>query len=172
MTTFYRRPFSRPIRQPVWADLVAIEPMLGTLESIVSRMNVPTVMPDYWRAWSKIKATMNNLWAGRPSTSRYVPNLHTTSRTTTFSFCSRAERQRFVNRMEAMMRAEIRPEDVTAGIDPREKDPLTLSPLRTVSLSMPTGDYTVVGLEHVVAIEGGECRTCWPASGAMRTVRS
>src|SRR5947208_2756420 len=55
--------------------------------------------------------------------------------------------------MSVSLRAELRPEDVTAGIDPKEQLPLDLSPLRTISLSMPTGDYTVVGLQHVVAIE-------------------
>jgi len=45
----------------VWADLVAAEPLLAMLEAVVLRMAPPTEMPDYWRAWSKIKATMEGL---------------------------------------------------------------------------------------------------------------
>jgi hypothetical protein len=70
---FYRSPFTKPIRQPSWKDLVAIEPLLSTLASIVSRMTPPTVMPDYWQAWSKIKATMESL-AGWEAT---TPSLRT-----------------------------------------------------------------------------------------------
>jgi DNA excision repair protein ERCC-4 len=49
--------------------------------------------------------------------------------------------------------AELRPEQVTAIIDTREQLPLDLSPLRIVTGTLATGDYTVRGLEHVVAIE-------------------
>jgi hypothetical protein len=57
----YRPPFHKPIRQLAWADLVAVEPLLATLASIVTRMDAPTMMPDYWLAWSTIKQTMEQL---------------------------------------------------------------------------------------------------------------
>jgi DNA excision repair protein ERCC-4 len=49
--------------------------------------------------------------------------------------------------------AELRPEDVAAIIDTREQLPLDLSPLQAYIGSLTTGDYSVRGLEHVVAIE-------------------
>jgi len=49
--------------------------------------------------------------------------------------------------------AEPRPEQVTAITDTREQTPLDLSPLRTVAGTLTTGDYSVVGLESVVAVE-------------------
>jgi hypothetical protein len=61
MHIFYRPPFHTPIRPLAWADLVAAEPLLATLASIIARMDAPTVMPDYWRAWSTIKHTMEQL---------------------------------------------------------------------------------------------------------------
>lgn len=49
--------------------------------------------------------------------------------------------------------AELKPESVVAIIDSREQLPLDLSPLRTVSGTLATGDYSIVGLENVVAVE-------------------
>jgi len=49
--------------------------------------------------------------------------------------------------------AEPRPEQITAVIDSREQLPLDLSPLASVSGTLPTGDYSIVGLESVVSIE-------------------
>ncbi|HPM84341.1 MAG TPA: hypothetical protein PLF81_26735 [Candidatus Anammoximicrobium sp.] len=49
--------------------------------------------------------------------------------------------------------AKLRPEQVTAIIDSREQTPLDLTPLQVVTATLPTGDYSVQGLEHVVAIE-------------------
>ena len=49
--------------------------------------------------------------------------------------------------------AELRPEQVTAIIDSREQLPLDLSPLQTVSGTLATGDYSVQGLENIVAVE-------------------
>ncbi len=49
--------------------------------------------------------------------------------------------------------AEPSPEQVTAIIDTREQTPLDLSPLRSVAGTLPTGDYSVVGLEAIVAVE-------------------
>ena len=48
---------------------------------------------------------------------------------------------------------EIKPEQVTAIIDSREQHPLELSPLQTTPGTLPTGDYSVVGLRHVISIE-------------------
>jgi ERCC4-type nuclease len=57
--------------------------------------------------------------------------------------------------MEAIMRlpAELKPEDVTVIIDTREQLPLRLDPLNAESGTLATGDYSVKGLEHVVAVE-------------------
>ncbi len=49
--------------------------------------------------------------------------------------------------------AEPRPEQLTAIIDSREKLPLDLSPLKVVTGSLSTGDYSLLGLESIVAIE-------------------
>lgn len=49
--------------------------------------------------------------------------------------------------------AEIRAEDVPAIVDTREQLPLNLSPLRVELGTLATGDYSVRGLEHVIAIE-------------------
>ena len=48
---------------------------------------------------------------------------------------------------------KLEPSQVVAVVDTREQNPWTLPPLQTVSGSLPTGDYTVRGLEHVVAVE-------------------
>lgn len=50
-------------------------------------------------------------------------------------------------------RKELRPQDLTYLIDTREQAPLDLSPFLTVTTTLPTGDYSVAGLEHVIAIE-------------------
>ena len=49
--------------------------------------------------------------------------------------------------------AELRPEQVCAIVDSREQHPLDLRPLRTVQGTLPTGDYSLKGLENIVAIE-------------------
>ena len=51
------------------------------------------------------------------------------------------------------MKATIQPEQVTAICDTREQRPLDLSPLQVVEGTLATGDYSVVGLESIVAIE-------------------
>jgi DNA excision repair protein ERCC-4 len=48
--------------------------------------------------------------------------------------------------------ADLRPEDVTAVCDSREQRPLDLE-LRTLVAALPTGDYSIAGLEHSVCIE-------------------
>lgn len=52
-----------------------------------------------------------------------------------------------------MIPATIKPEALTAIIDTRERDPLDLSPLRCVTETLSTGDYSLVGLEDVVRVE-------------------
>lgn len=49
--------------------------------------------------------------------------------------------------------ADLPPDDVVAIQDTREQTPFDLSPLKTVIGTLATGDYSVRGLEHVVAIE-------------------
>lgn len=42
---------------------------------------------------------------------------------------------------------------VVALVDTREQTPLDLSPLSIESITLPTGDYSVKGLESIVAVE-------------------
>jgi DNA excision repair protein ERCC-4 len=49
--------------------------------------------------------------------------------------------------------AELRPNDVTAVRDTREQLPLDISPLRTVTGTLPTGDYGLLHLPHAVCLE-------------------
>jgi ERCC4-type nuclease len=49
--------------------------------------------------------------------------------------------------------AKLDPSNVIAIIDSREQTPLDLEPLSTITSTLPTGDYSIRGLEHVVAIE-------------------
>jgi DNA excision repair protein ERCC-4 len=53
----------------------------------------------------------------------------------------------------ATLPADLRPDQVTAVCDSREQLPLDLSPLQMVRGTLPTGDYSVVGLERVISIE-------------------
>ena len=46
-----------------------------------------------------------------------------------------------------------KPSMVTAVIDSREQMPLDLSPLKTITKGLVTGDYSIAGLESVVAVE-------------------
>jgi ERCC4-type nuclease len=49
--------------------------------------------------------------------------------------------------------AELRPEWVTAVVDTREQRPLDLTPLPTVTKTLVTGDYSVQGLQSIIAVE-------------------
>lgn len=49
--------------------------------------------------------------------------------------------------------AELRPEQVVGIVDTREQHPLDLAPLRSAKGTLSTGDYSVHGLEHIIAIE-------------------
>lgn len=48
---------------------------------------------------------------------------------------------------------KLDPSSVVCIIDSREQMPLDLSPLSTITSTLPTGDYSVRGLEHHVCIE-------------------
>ena len=50
-------------------------------------------------------------------------------------------------------RKELQASDVTAVIDTREQLPFDLSPLKMVRGTLATGDYGILGLEGVAAIE-------------------
>ncbi|MCY2987181.1 MAG: hypothetical protein NTY19_04835 [Planctomycetota bacterium] len=58
--------------------------------------------------------------------------------------------------MRSTIPAELRPESVVAIVDTREQTPLDLSPLRVEVAGLTTGDYSVKGLEQIVAIERKE----------------
>ena len=49
--------------------------------------------------------------------------------------------------------AKLDPASVVCIIDTREQLPLDLAPLRTEPGTLPTGDYSLRGLEHLVCIE-------------------
>ena len=49
--------------------------------------------------------------------------------------------------------AKLLPSSVIVIIDSREQLPLDLSPLRTVQGTLATGDYSLLGLEHLICIE-------------------
>ncbi len=47
----------------------------------------------------------------------------------------------------------LRPEQVTAIVDTREQTPLSLDPLPVETGTLQTGDYSIRGLQHFVAVE-------------------
>lgn len=51
-----------------------------------------------------------------------------------------------------MARSELKPEDLVAIVDSREQLPLELS-LKTQRGTLQTGDYSVLGLQHLIAVE-------------------
>ena len=55
--------------------------------------------------------------------------------------------------MNAKLPAKLSPSSVVCLIDTREQLPLDLTPLRTEPATLPTGDYSLKGLEHHVCIE-------------------
>ena len=55
--------------------------------------------------------------------------------------------------MNAKLPAKLDPKNVIAIVDSREQNALNLEPLTTITSTLPTGDYSVRGLEHVIAIE-------------------
>ncbi len=55
--------------------------------------------------------------------------------------------------MKSPLPAELRPDQVVAIQDTREQCRLDLHPLRVEVAGLDTGDYSVKGLEHLVAVE-------------------
>jgi DNA excision repair protein ERCC-4 len=55
--------------------------------------------------------------------------------------------------MTMSLPAAPKPEAITAIIDTREQRPLDLAPLQTITETLSTGDYSVRGLENVIAVE-------------------
>lgn len=49
--------------------------------------------------------------------------------------------------------ATLQPEQVTAIVDTREQTPLNLAPLAVEVGTLPTGDYSIKGMEALVAVE-------------------
>ncbi len=52
-----------------------------------------------------------------------------------------------------MARKDLEIGDIVAIKDSREQTPLDLSPLKCETGTLPTGDYTVRGLEHIICVE-------------------
>lgn len=55
--------------------------------------------------------------------------------------------------MRSTLPAELPLEHVVALVDTREQAPLALAPLASITATLTTGDYSIRGLENVVAIE-------------------
>ena len=53
----------------------------------------------------------------------------------------------------SLLPCKVNPQHFTAIIDSREQHPLDVSPLQAVKGTLVTGDYSVEGLEHAIAIE-------------------
>jgi DNA excision repair protein ERCC-4 len=51
------------------------------------------------------------------------------------------------------MRKDLRIEDLTAVIDSRENLPLNLFPMTEITSGLQTGDYSLLGCEHLIAVE-------------------
>lgn len=51
------------------------------------------------------------------------------------------------------MRQKLKPEDITILVDTREKLPLDLEPFEVVRTTLTTGDYSIKGITHRVAVE-------------------
>ncbi len=53
----------------------------------------------------------------------------------------------------AKIRKHLRPEDIVCITDSREQRPVDLAPLRSMVKALDAGDYSVLGLEHKIAVE-------------------
>ena len=67
-----------------------------------------------------------------------------------------------------MLPAEFRPEQMIVVIDTREQRPLDMSPLKTIRKTLVTGDYSVLGLEGVVAVERKSLTDLVACTGVQR----
>ena len=74
------------------------------------------------------------------------------TRTTSSATVSSTRKSRPAKR-RGTMPADLSPEDLVAVIDSREQQPLDLAPLRSRIGTLATGDYSLRGLESIVAIE-------------------
>ena len=52
-----------------------------------------------------------------------------------------------------MTTRDLKPEHITAICDTREQLPFDLSPIKTIRSTIVTGDYSVLGLSHCIAVE-------------------
>lgn len=52
-----------------------------------------------------------------------------------------------------MSRKDLRIEDLTAVVDSRERLPLNLYPMTEIVAGLQTGDYSLLGCEHLIAVE-------------------
>lgn len=52
-----------------------------------------------------------------------------------------------------MTTRDLKPEHITAICDTREQLPFDLSPIKTIRSTIATGDYSVLGLSHCIAVE-------------------
>lgn len=52
-----------------------------------------------------------------------------------------------------MPRKDLQPQDITICVDTREQIPFDLAPMKTVRDTLATGDYSVAGLVHKIALE-------------------
>jgi DNA excision repair protein ERCC-4 len=66
---------------------------------------------------------------------------------------SRAIACQLTNELEIEFMAELKLEQLTAIVDSREQQPWDLSPMRIQSGTLSVADYSIFGLERVVAIE-------------------
>lgn len=55
--------------------------------------------------------------------------------------------------MTSRPRKDLHPSDVTIVCDTREQRPFNLAPLKMIRATLSTGDYAIMGLEHIAAIE-------------------
>src|SRR3990170_7417978 len=66
------------------------------------------------------------------------------------------------------LKAQFRPEQVTAVVDTREQSPLDLSPLRATGKTLVAGDYSILGLESIVSVERKSLMDLVACTGAER----
>jgi ERCC4-type nuclease len=65
--------------------------------------------------------------------------------------------------------ADVQPDRLVALIDSREQKPLDLTPLRSEVVALATGDYSLRGLEAVVAVERKSLTDLLGCIGRQRT---
>jgi DNA excision repair protein ERCC-4 len=58
-----------------------------------------------------------------------------------------------MSKLKGPIPADLKPEDITILVDSREQTPFSLPQFRVEVTSLKSGDYSVKGLEHVIAVE-------------------